>query len=138
MSEDSLRMANFRVHVVPAVLALANPPWQRDVWLDPSKFENLDHVFHALFDDFCDADEPERYLGTSLRTQEEVTLMRELGAALNAATAEAPNDTDEEYLGASVWPEVVAAAGRLAQVMVANDLAELVASQQAADRAQWP
>lgn len=131
MSEDSLRIANFRVHVVPVVLALANPPWQRDVWLDSSKFEDLDHVFHTLFDDFCDADEPERFLGTSLRTEEEVVLMRELGAALNAAAAEAPNDTDEEHLRASVWPDVVAVAGRLAQVMVSNDLVELVALQEA-------
>ncbi|MGW6269798.1 SCO4402 family protein [Streptomyces sp. NPDC055060] len=132
MSEDALRIANFRVHVVPAVLALANPPWQRDVWLDPSKFEDLDHVFHTLFDDFCDAEDPERYLGISLRTLEEVALMRELGAALNAASAQAPNDTDEEYLRATVWPDVVAAAGRLAQVMVANDLRELAALRGAA------
>ncbi|WP_409000284.1 SCO4402 family protein [Streptomyces sp. NBC_00081] len=111
----------------PAVLTLANPPWQRDVWLDASTFENLDHIFHTLFDDFCDADEPERYLGTSLRTEGEVALMRELGAALNAAADEAPNDTDVEYFQAASWPEVVAVAGRLAQVMVGNDLGELVA-----------
>lgn len=47
---------------------------------------------HTPFDDFCDADEPERYLGVSLRTEEEVVLMRELGVALNNAAAEAPND----------------------------------------------
>ncbi|MFF3337072.1 hypothetical protein ACFYWX_47615 [Streptomyces sp. NPDC002888] len=127
MSEDARLIANHRVHVVPVVLALANPPWQRDVWLDPSAFEDLDHVFHTLFDDFCDADEPERYLGVSLRSDEEVVLMRQLGAALNAAAAEAPNDTDAEHLRTSAWPEVVAIAGRLAQVMVANDLKELAA-----------
>lgn len=127
MSEAARLIANHRVHVVPVVLALANPPWQRDVWLDPSAFEDLDHVFHTLFDDFCDADEPERCLGVSLRSDEEIVLMRELGAALNAAAAEAPNDTDAEYLQASAWPEVVAIAGRLAQVMVANDLKELAA-----------
>nr|WP_079083234.1 hypothetical protein [Streptomyces antibioticus] len=127
MSEDDLLMANHRVHVVPVVLALANPPWQRDVWLDPSVFENLDHVFHTLFDDFCDADEPERYLGISLRTAEEVALMRKLGVALNAAGEEAPGGTDAEYLRASSWTDVVAVAGRVAQVMVANDLGELVA-----------
>jgi hypothetical protein len=127
VSEDARLIANHRVHVVPVVLALANPPWQRDVWLDPSVFENLDHVFHTLFDDFCDADEPERYLGVSLRTEEEVVLMRELGVALNTAAAEAPNDTDAEYLQAPSWPAVVAVAGRLAQVMVANDLKELAA-----------
>ncbi|MFI9149753.1 hypothetical protein [Streptomyces sp. NPDC053367] len=131
MSEDARLIANHRVHVVPVVLALANPPWQQTVWLNPSVFENLDHVFHTLFDDFCDADEPERYLGVSLRSEEEVALMRELGTALNAAAAEAPNDTDAEYLRASSWPTVVAVAGRLAQVMVANDLKELAALQHA-------
>ncbi|MEE1670281.1 SCO4402 family protein [Streptomyces sp. NPDC003328] len=132
-AEDSRLLANFRVNLVPAVLALANPPWQRDVWLDPSTFENLDHIFHTLFDDFCDADEPERFLGTSLRTEEEVALMRELGEALNAAADEAPNDTDAEYLQAASWPEVVAVAGRLAQVMVGNDLSELVALHESED-----
>ncbi len=53
--------------------------------------------------------------------------MRELGAALNAAAAEAPHDTDAEYLRTSAWPEVVTITGRLAQVMVANDLWELAA-----------
>lgn len=125
VSDAARVLANHRAHVVPVVLALANPPWQRNVWLDPAAFEGLAHVFHTLFDDFCDADEPERYLGVSLRSDEEVGLMRELGAALNAAAAEAPHDTDAEYLRASAWPEVVAIAGRLAQVMVANDLREL-------------
>ncbi|WP_225653194.1 SCO4402 family protein [Streptomyces pseudogriseolus] len=138
MNEDSQRLANLRVNLVPAVLALANPPWQRDVWLDPSTFENLDHIFHTLFDDFCDADEPERYLGTSLRTQEEVALMKELGAALNAAADEAPNDTDAEYLQAAAWSEVVAVAGRLAQVMVGNDLGELAALHESAAGIQPP
>ncbi|MCX4731056.1 hypothetical protein [Streptomyces sp. NBC_01363] len=87
----------------------------------------MDHIFHVLFDDFCDADQPERYLGISLRTDEEVDLMRQLGSALNAAGSEAPNDTDEQYLRATAWPRVVAVAGRLAQVMVSNDLSELVA-----------
>lgn len=131
VSAEAQVMANHRVHVVPVVLALANPPWQQDVWLDPSEFENIDHVFHTLFDGFCDADEPERFLGISLRTEEEVTLMRALGVALNAAAAEASHDTDAEYLQASAWPEVVAIAGRLAQVMVSNDLRLLSCGQQA-------
>ncbi|WP_237537705.1 hypothetical protein [Streptomyces sp. SID2999] len=98
---------------------------ERDVWLDPSAFEDLGHAFHTLFDDFCDADEPERFLDVSLRSDEEVVLTRELGAALDAAAAEAPDETHAEYLQVSSWPEVVAIAGRLAQVMVANDLQEL-------------
>ncbi|MFD0341828.1 hypothetical protein ACFVH0_24640 [Streptomyces sp. NPDC127117] len=131
MDDDRLITARFRIHLVPAVLALANPPWQRDVWLDPSTFENLDHIFHTLFDDFCDADHPERYLGIGLRTEEEVTLMRQLGAALETARAQAPNDADAEYLRADSWPQVVAIAGRLAQVMTAHDLRELLALHEA-------
>lgn len=127
MTEDSQRLANFRVNLVAKQCWLWPTPWQQAVWLDPSTFENLDHIFHVLFDDFCDADQPEQYLGISLRTDEEVTLMRQLGSALNAADAEAPNDTDQEYLQATTWPEVVAVAYRLAQVMVSNDLSELVA-----------
>ncbi|MGW6284855.1 SCO4402 family protein [Streptomyces sp. NPDC055107] len=127
MDDDGLITARVRIQLVPAVLALANPPWQRDVWLDPSTFENLDHIFHVLFDDFCDAEHPERYLGIGLRTEEEVALMRQLGAALDTAGTEAPGETDVEYLRAGSWPQVVAVAGRLAQVMIANDLLELLA-----------
>ena len=39
----------------------------RACW-DLSTFENLDHVIHTLFDDFCDADEPERFLDRGLGT----------------------------------------------------------------------
>ncbi|WP_329230904.1 SCO4402 family protein [Streptomyces canus] len=130
MSEDARLIANHRVHLVHAVLALANPPWQRDVWLDTAVFENLDHVFHTLFDDFCDANEAERFLGIWLRTEEDVALMRELGVALNNAAAQAPQDTEEAYLQSPSWPEVVVITGRLAQVMVANDLNELAALHQ--------
>ncbi|MEV6703295.1 hypothetical protein AB0M68_40340 [Streptomyces sp. NPDC051453] len=62
--------------------------------------------------------------------------MRELGAALNAAADEAPNDTDAEYLQAASWPEVVAVAGRLAHVMVRNALGELVALHESETRYQ--
>ncbi|MCX4967024.1 SCO4402 family protein [Streptomyces sp. NBC_00654] len=138
--DDQLLTARARIHLVPAVLALANPPWQRDVWLDPATFENLDQVCHTLFDDFGDAQHPERYLGIGLRTEEEVVLMRQLDAALAAVEGEAPNDTDVEYLRAEGWTRVVTVAGRLAQVMVANDLHELLALHESrvTDPAQRP
>ncbi|WP_371634639.1 hypothetical protein OHB11_00900 [Streptomyces zaomyceticus] len=136
MNEEDQVIANHRVHVVLVILALANPPWQRDVWLDPAKFEGIDHVFHTLFDNFCDADEPERYLGVSLRTAEELALTRALGIALNAAAAEAPHETDAEYLQAATWPEVVTIAGRLAQVVVSNDL--ILLSRATPDRGPCP
>lgn len=54
MIEDSGRLANFRINLVPAVPAPANPPWQRAVRLDPSALEHVDRIFHVLLDDFCD------------------------------------------------------------------------------------
>lgn len=47
------------------------------------------------------------------------------GPGGDPAAVETLDDTDAEYLQTPVWPEVVAIAGRLAQVMVANDLREL-------------
>ncbi|MFJ6510161.1 hypothetical protein ACIQMO_07950 [Streptomyces sp. NPDC091406] len=131
MDDDRVIMARARVHLVPAVLALANPPWQRDVWLDPEVFEDLDHVIHILFDDFCDAEHPERYLGIGLRSEEEVALFKELDRALTVAEDQAPGGYDEEMLRVEGWAEVVAVAGRLAQVMVAQDLGEILALHEA-------
>ncbi len=89
MDDDRVIMARAPMHLVPAVLALANPPWQRDVWLDPEAFEDLEYVIHTLFDDFCDAEHPERYLGIGLRSEEEVALLRELDRALTVAEDQA-------------------------------------------------
>ncbi|MFJ2849922.1 SCO4402 family protein [Streptomyces rubiginosohelvolus] len=136
MDDDRVIMARARTHLVPAVLALANPPWQRDVWLDPEVFEDLGYVLHTLFDDFCDAEHPERYLGIGLRSEEEVVLLRELDRALTVAEDEAPDGSDAEMLRVEGWAEVVAVAGRLAQVMVGNDLGALLALEEARGAAE--
>ncbi|NED04516.1 hypothetical protein G3I55_22945 [Streptomyces sp. SID6648] len=136
MDDDRVIMARARTHLVPAVLALANPPWQRDVWLDPELFEDLGYVIHTLYDDFCDAEQPERYLGIGLRSEEEVVLLRELDRALTVAEDQAPSGFDAEMLCVEGWAEVVAVAGRLAQVMVANDLGEILALHEARSAAE--
>ncbi|MFG2917007.1 hypothetical protein ACGF0D_29485 [Kitasatospora sp. NPDC048298] len=137
MTDHGIALPAFRLHVVPAVVALASPTWQREVWLDRDRFEDLGYTVHVLFDDFCDADDPQRSLGYSLRTEEEVELMARLGAAYGtvqaAVGAGAPG---EAYLDSPDWPAVVAAAARLAQVMVANDLAALQHLHEAGHR--WP
>ncbi|MET8544998.1 hypothetical protein ABZW03_30795 [Kitasatospora sp. NPDC004799] len=137
MTDHGIALPVFRRHVVPAVLALASPTWQREVWLDRAQFEDLDYTVHVLFDDFCDADDPRPSLGYSLRTEQEVELMARLGVAYQAAQdavgARAP---DEVYLDSPEWPAVVAAAARLAQVMVDNDLGALQHLHDAGHR--WP
>ncbi|MFF8534362.1 hypothetical protein ACF07B_20875 [Streptomyces sp. NPDC015532] len=123
MTDHGIEFPVFRLHVVPAVLALASPSWQRDVWLQPEEFENLDYVINVLFDDFCNADDPAPWLGKSLRTEEEVTLMKELGRAYSPVQESVGRSApDEAYLDAEEWGSVIAIAARLAQVMVTNDL----------------
>ncbi|MFJ9567929.1 hypothetical protein ACIRQQ_48950 [Streptomyces fuscichromogenes] len=123
MTDHGIELPVFRLHVVPAVLALASPSWQRDVWLQPGEFENLDYVVTVLFDDFCNADDPVPWLGKSLRTEEEVALMKELGAVYSAVQEDIGRGApDEVYLDAPAWGNVIAVAGRLAQMMVTNDL----------------
>ncbi|MFF4845309.1 SCO4402 family protein [Streptomyces collinus] len=123
MTDYGIEFPVFRLHVVPAVLALASPSWQRDVWLCPEEFENLDHVVNVLFDDFCNANDPAPWLGKSLRTEEEVALMKELGKVYSTVQEEVGRGTaDEVYLDAPAWGTVIAVAGRLAQVMVTNDI----------------
>ncbi|ANP52394.1 hypothetical protein J2Z21_008313 [Streptomyces griseochromogenes] len=123
MSDHGIEFPAFRLHVVPAVLALASPSWQRDVWLQPEEFEDLDYVVNVLFDDFCNADDPGPWLGKSLRTEEEVTLMRELGTVYSAVQESVGRRApDEAYLDAAEWDIVITIAARLAQVMVTNDL----------------
>ncbi|MEV7926140.1 hypothetical protein [Kitasatospora sp. NPDC088779] len=137
MIDHGIALPYHRLHVVPAVVALASPSLQREVWLDPSELQDLNHIAHVLFDDFCDADDPSRSLGYSLRTDEEVELMARLGAAYTAVQdavgADAP---DEVYLDSPDWPAVVATAARLAQVMVTNDLTALEKLHEAGYR--WP
>ncbi|QKW23337.1 hypothetical protein HUT16_33420 [Kitasatospora sp. NA04385] len=96
------------------------------MWLDPDRFENLDYIVHVLFDDFCDANDPRSWLGQSLRSEEEVELMARLGTACNAVQdAVGAAARDEVHLDAPAWSAVVAAAARLAQVLVSNDHAAL-------------
>ncbi|MFG2819195.1 hypothetical protein ACGFX4_07155 [Kitasatospora sp. NPDC048365] len=126
MIDHGVALPRYRLHVVPAVVALASPAWQREVWLDPAEFEDLDHIVHVLFDDFCDASAPLPWLGQCLRTEQEVELMARLGTAYTIVQEEVGADApDVAYLDSPHWPAVVAAAARLAQVLVANDHAAL-------------
>jgi hypothetical protein len=135
--DHGIALPYYRFHVVPAVVALASPTWQREVWLDPDQFEDLDYTVHVLFDDFCDATNPRSWMGQSLRTEEEVELMARLGAAYNAVQdSVGAAACDEVYLDSPGWSAVVAAAARLAQVLVSNDHSALSKLHDAGHR--WP
>ncbi len=118
-------------------MALASPTWQREVWLDPDQFEDLSYTVHVLFDDFCDADNPSPWLGQCLRSEEEVELMAGIGTAYSAVQASVGAAArDEAYLDSLGWSAVVAAAARLAQVLVSNDHSALSKLHDAGCR--WP
>ncbi|MFJ6614826.1 hypothetical protein ACIQPT_31640 [Streptomyces sp. NPDC091289] len=121
MIDHGIALPYHRLHVVSAVVALASPTWQREVWLDPGQSEDLDYTVHVLFDDFCDADHPSPWLGQCLRSEEEVELMAGLATAYNAVQDSVGSAArDEVYLDSPDWPAVVAAAARLAQVLVSH------------------
>jgi hypothetical protein len=128
VTDHGIQHPYHRLHVVPAVLSLAGASWQRDVWLDPAQFEDLDQVVHVLFDDFCDADDPERWLGSSLRTAEEVELMALLGEAYGAVQDAVGPKAPDAFITAPGWPQVMSIAARLDQVMVNNDLTAAIAA----------
>ncbi|MFG2915866.1 hypothetical protein ACGF0D_23650 [Kitasatospora sp. NPDC048298] len=124
MTDHGIAQPSFRLQVVQAVSALADPALRREVRLEPGKFEDLDYTVCVLFDDFCDADEPFPWLGRSLRTEEEVELMAALGVAYTAVQdAHGPSTAGAGYLDAPGWPAVTAAAARLAPLLAANDAA---------------
>ncbi|WP_406191207.1 hypothetical protein OH733_17010 [Streptomyces griseus] len=64
--------------------------------------------------------------------------LRQPGAALGTAETEASHETDAEYLQAESRPQVVAIVGRLAQVMIAHDLGELLALHEARVASEAP
>ncbi|MEU9098623.1 hypothetical protein [Streptomyces sp. NPDC048361] len=132
MVDHGIALPVYRLHVVQAVLSLATPSWQREVWLRRAEFESLTYVVTALFDDFCDAEDPAPWLGRSLRTEEEVALMRQLGQAYGAVESAVGRDaSDEEYLASPAWEPVITLAARLAHVMVTNDLTAAVRASEA-------
>ena len=45
--DHGIALPHRRLHEVPAVVALASPTWQREVWLDPDQFEDLDYTVIA-------------------------------------------------------------------------------------------
>jgi hypothetical protein len=135
--DHGIALPHYRLHVVPAVVALASPTWQREVWLDPDQFEDLDYTAHVLFDDFCDAKNPLPWLGQCLRSEEEVELMARIGAAYGAVEDSVGGAArDAAYLDSPGWSAVVTAAARLAQVLVANDHSALSKLHDAGYR--WP
>ncbi|MEU3830622.1 hypothetical protein AB0F36_35865 [Streptomyces sp. NPDC029080] len=80
---------------------------------------------------------PQPWKAKTPNCEEEVELMARLGAAYSAVQdSVGAAARDEVYLDSPVWPAVVAAAARLAQVLVSNDHSALSKLHDAGYR--WP
>lgn len=120
-----IRYPEARVQVLAAVEALADPEYQRRVWIrgelpKPEYVDDLTVNVHILFDDFTVLPDPAPRAGYSLYP-DEVEPLRALGAVLDPLLDELDGQPDERYLEHPQWTEVVRAAASAWTVMRANE-----------------
>lgn len=114
MSE--VRFPQMRAEVIDAVRALADPEYQRRVWIrqelpQPDYYDDLTVNIHILYDDTRVLEEPAGTVGDVLRSGDEAAAMVPLARQLDAVFDRYGTDLgDEEYLNTPEWPDVVRAA----------------------------
>jgi hypothetical protein len=105
-----------RRDVLDAVRALADPEYQRRVWLErryPHEgfFDDFTLNINTLYDDTQVLEDPHQAIGYVLRSAKEVTAMERLSQALGALFDRLGTElSDEEYVSAPEWESVVGAA----------------------------
>lgn len=105
-----------RAEVVRAVSALADPEYQRRVWLRREYprddfYDDLTINVHILFDDSEVLPEPAHRVGWVV-LETELPALAVLGQRLDAVVSDLGEAADEEYLADPRWDGVVAAAAR--------------------------
>ena len=99
--------------------------YQRRVWVNgemPPSRDCLDDVMHFYYDDTDLSRAPEECIGWFLRDQSEADGARKVVNAFEAVCNEVgTSDFDADYVNASGWPRVVAAAKSLLETMNALD-----------------
>jgi hypothetical protein len=114
MSE--VRFPQMRAEVIDAVRALADPEYQRRVWIrrelpQPDYYDDLTVNIHILYDDTRVLEEPADTIGDVLRSPGEAAALAPLAQQLDALFERYGTDLgDEEYLDTPEWPGVVRAA----------------------------
>jgi len=113
---NEIKFPDMRRDVLDAVRALADPEYQRRVWLErryPHEgfFDDFTLNVNTLYDDTQVLENPHQALGDILRTTKEVAAMEDLAQALDALFDRLGTElSDEEYVGAPEWELVVRAA----------------------------
>ncbi len=121
---------DLRVRLVATLSSLADPEYQRRVWIEghrePGNEDCFDEDVHFLFDDTCLADDPDGALGVFLRTADEVQLLRDVVEAVDdAIEAVGRGASDAEYVVSQQWARVVAASSAALLVLRNSDQASV-------------
>lgn len=113
-----------RAEVIEALKGLADPAYQRRVWLDPHEFDSLTHAINVLFDDSQVLPDPSRSARTvgAVVYPHEVAPLARVGVRLGEILERLGGSNDREYLGDADWPAVIEAASAALAALAASEV----------------
>ena len=122
----SLRHPEVRRQILDALEAIADRDYQQRVWIKrrlphDNFHDDLSTNIHILFDDTQVVSHADKQVGFSIYP-EEIALLEDVGLRLGSLIDDLGDAEDSAYLAHPAWPEVVAAAGRAAQVIRNRDV----------------
>ncbi|WP_216916046.1 SCO4402 family protein [Nocardia noduli] len=112
---SDIQFPQMRMYVEHALESLADPVYQRRVWIErqfPHEgfYDDLDLSIHILYDDCVVCPDPRSTIGAVLVDGPEVDRLIELDRVLGPMIERLGNVGDSEYLDDPQWPLVIAAA----------------------------
>jgi hypothetical protein len=121
-----------------AVAALADPEYQRRVWIDrilpeENYYDELTLNVHILYDDSTALPEPRTAIGDILVDGDEIPRLATLGRILGPMIEELGDAPDIEYLDDNRWPSLVRAAESALAAMVLAGFRKVKPSYRAAE-----
>ncbi|MGX1560379.1 SCO4402 family protein [Streptomyces sp. NPDC055506] len=122
-ARHDITLPDMRAEIVVSVRALADPAYQRRVWIDreypsPDYYDDLTLTVNILYDDTTVLADPQAALGRTLASEAEVEAMSRLADELTRALDEVGRDQpDERFLASPAWPSVVDAASAALTVL---------------------
>ncbi|MFF2809614.1 hypothetical protein ACFVT2_21035 [Streptomyces sp. NPDC058000] len=122
MSEEQIRLPKMREEVFSAVRALADPEYQKRVWIE-RKYPNPDYFDDFtlnvnILDDATILDNPHAVIGYTLASEEEAQAMKSLANRLLQIIEEVGSESpDSAFLASPLWDGVVEAANNALEVM---------------------
>lgn len=113
----SLRYPDMRANLHAFSQSLSDEAYQKKVWVDcerPASRDSFSDVVHFFYDDTTLAEHPDQWIGLILRDAAEVEAVRALTSAIDGIFAKlGTEETDEVYVHAPDWPQVVQSAREL-------------------------